>query len=331
MEFGELYEQLDQCIACRLCYQVCPASLLSRAPFPSLVLTAFGSRWDLDTIRDDVNYCLGCRHCERVCPYNIPIWQAVKWIKEKLQILPADGGDLYSGAIHYVPSDACKGISGFSPDGFLYLPGGDWPRWGRVASSFDSIVASLGFKVLKAGVTVDLKEPPPSPVIVSSTPRVMAELMERAIAKKIDNLTILHTSQFLNRINLKAGSPGIYRVGYHDSCYLGHHLGIYDEPRRLIERVTGSSLVLVNEDREMAPCCGASEGITSPDSSLLSLARYRLDEFHRRGAEIVVTASPHCLHFFEKARGRNHPEVLDIVELIQRSLNIPTHGKEAEP
>ena len=47
-------------------------------------------------------------------------------------------------------------------------------------------------------------------------------------------------------------------VTYHDPCRLGRQMGIYDEPRELINAVEGVDLVEMEHHGEDAMCCGVS-------------------------------------------------------------------------
>ena len=45
-------------------------------------------------------------------------------------------------------------------------------------------------------------------------------------------------------------------VTYHDPCRLGRQMGIYDEPRELINAVEGVEIVEMEHSGEDAMCCG---------------------------------------------------------------------------
>lgn len=83
-------------------------------------------------------------------------------------------------------------------------------------------------------------------------------------------------------------------VAYHDPCFLGRHLGVYDEPRRVLERVAGTPIE-VRHNRNDARCSGGGAGLpqTHPEAAR-AIAAERLEEAEVAGAEVVVSACPRC-------------------------------------
>ena len=125
---------------------------------------------------------------------------------------------------------------------------------------------------------------------VSLTPRVVSiveELAEREQAIRI-----------LRRGRTPAGAP----FAYHDPCFLGRHLGLYDEPRRALAAASGAAPLELDRSRESAYCSGAGGGypLTHPEPAL-DVARRALDAFRRTGARTLVTACPSARRLFERA------------------------------
>ena len=64
-------------------------------------------------------------------------------------------------------------------------------------------------------------------------------------------MDVIHISQFLNelihegKLNFKKSD---FNVTYHDSCHLGRHMEVFDEPRSVIENVAG--IVEMENSRE---------------------------------------------------------------------------------
>jgi len=130
-----------------------------------------------------------------------------------------------------------------------------------------------------------------------------------------------HISQLLARAlktgKLKSKKAGKIKVSYHDPCYLGRGLGIYDAPRQVLAGLDGVQLVEMERNRANSFCCGAKAvGSYFPDMSGWT-ARERMKDFEATGADLLVTACAYCQENFrkvlpEKDRGR----VKDLSELV---------------
>ena len=92
------------------------------------------------------------------------------------------------------------------------------------------------------------------------------------------------------------------RVTYHDSCHVTRHLGIREEPRRLLQNVDG--LVLI-EMEQSDRCCGFGglfRWTHAPISRALSEKKARLID--ATGVDAVITAETGCLLNLEAALRR---------------------------
>jgi heterodisulfide reductase subunit D len=100
---------------------------------------------------------------------------------------------------------------------------------------------------------------------------------------------------------------------YHDPCYLGRQLGVFEPPRRALAR--RAEVVEFSRNRESSECSGGGGlvPITMPDTALAA-ARRRLVEPREAGATRVVTACATCKRSLEKAGGGL--EVLDLAEAL---------------
>jgi Fe-S oxidoreductase len=104
------------------------------------------------------------------------------------------------------------------------------------------------------------------------------------------------------------------RLSYHDPCRLGRHLGVYDEPRRVMSAVPGVELGEMAASGRDAICCGTS-GFTFCDAASRALQLERLESAQAAGAETMITTCPKCwIHFTcaqagERRRGAEPPAV----------------------
>jgi Fe-S oxidoreductase len=136
------------------------------------------------------------------------------------------------------------------------------------------------------------------------------------------NTEVLHLSEFLyvhaERLDIQQTQPAAF---YHDPCYLGRYLGIYEPPRRLVLRCV-DSLKEFFYSKEEGECCGG--GGLLPHTfreAALGQARRRLAEAELFEVPLVVTACPSCKRTFQKAS--QTVEVLDLVNVLARALQKP--------
>jgi len=124
------------------------------------------------------------------------------------------------------------------------------------------------------------------------------------------------------------GAPEVGPVRYHDPCQLGRGLGRYDEPRRVLARVTGASPAGFLREREHAECSGAGGLLpaTRPESSA-AIADARIGEHRARGGGALVTA---CASSLRRFRSRGEP-ALDLCTLVARSLAASARDPEPAP
>jgi Fe-S oxidoreductase len=107
------------------------------------------------------------------------------------------------------------------------------------------------------------------------------------------------------------------KVSYHDPCYLGRGLKIYDAPRNVLASLDGVELVEMPRNREDAFCCGARTlGNYIPNLSE-DTARERVREFEDTGADLLITACGFCKEIFQKVLpAQKKARVKDLTELV---------------
>lgn len=144
--------------------------------------------------------------------------------------------------------------------------------------------------------------------------------------------SVLHYTTFLARY-LEQLKPLLthevnLKVTYHDPCYLGRHNGEYEAPRKLLEAIPGVELVEMPRNRENGYCCGGGGGGMWMDSFSgqhikMRLSDKRAMEAASTGANVLAVACPFEVTRFEdavKSTGNEHVGVLDILELLDRSM-----------
>jgi Fe-S oxidoreductase len=118
-----------------------------------------------------------------------------------------------------------------------------------------------------------------------------------------------------------SAAPTPQRLRYHDSCALGRGLGIYDQPRALLQRLTGQAPLELETSRELARCSGAGGilPVSMPEVSSAAAARL-LREHQGLGGGVLVTS---CASSLSKLR-RGGGDVVDLVSLLAEGLT--DHG-----
>jgi len=140
------------------------------------------------------------------------------------------------------------------------------------------------------------------------------------------NTEVLHISEFLyvhaERLDIRNTRPAAF---YHDPCYLGRYLGVYEPPRRLVTRCveTLKEFFYTGEDAE---CCGGGGLVphTYPEAAT-GQAERRLAEVEMFETDLVITACPTCkrtLSATSQVRS-GRIEVLDLINLLARSIQDP--------
>ena len=154
--------------------------------------------------------------------------------------------------------------------------------------------------------------------------RTFKEAYQRLKDEEGSEVRVIHITELLDQladkgeIAFSAKRPA--RVTYHDPCHLGRLGGVYESPRRLIERVNGAQLVEMKTNHSYAHCCGAGGGVKSTHPSLATqVARQRIGEALEINSDLLVTACPFCKTNLNDASNQLI-RVVDIVEYLADNL-----------
>lgn len=143
-------------------------------------------------------------------------------------------------------------------------------------------------------------------------------------------LEVIHHSQLLlhliqdGRLTLPRQAPEAGRLVYHDSCYLGRHNGIYDEPRQALEAATGAAPLEMPRSREEGFCCGAGGGrMWMEEFTGQRINLNRAKEALEQQPDTVCTACPYCLTMLDDGMKDLHAtnvQVKDIAEVLAEAV-----------
>lgn len=131
-------------------------------------------------------------------------------------------------------------------------------------------------------------------------------------------------SSFLDKGGLRA-SPKRDKhsllVTYHDPCYLGRYYGVYEEPRKILENISGLRLEEMADSKENALCCGGGGGLMWSDREDGARPSHeRVMQAEQTNAAILATSCPYCVQNFEDATKTKglQLKVMDVSELLNR-------------
>lgn len=121
-------------------------------------------------------------------------------------------------------------------------------------------------------------------------------------------------------------------VTYQDPCRLGRHLGVYDQPRKLL-KVLGYDLAEMENAGKASLCCGSSCW-TACGQTNKSIQVARLKQAKATGAALLVTACIKCQIHFRCAQLDSdlQPDIgIDIRDITTLACERLAGGKEDPP
>lgn len=218
----------------------------------------------------------------------------------------------------------------------------------KVAASTSALINSLGVKTVVAASG-------------SCLGAFRSKYPEYASAPEAE---VVHATELLARL-IDEGSLSLpkalkAKLTYHDPCYLGRQSeppaewegeekialgvmtytdppkpinfgteGVYEPPRKILEKIPGVEFVEMYRIREYSFCCGAGGGVVEAYPELArSAAMHRLEEARDVGAEKLVTACAHCrAHLINAQEDTEHKAdeklpVVDIVDLVYQAAGL---------
>lgn len=173
---------------------------------------------------------------------------------------------------------------------------------------------------------------------------------------------VVHASELLDdllrRGRLLLREPVERSVTYHDPCYLGRQSeppqpwqgeekmthgvltyfdppkplnngvhGVYDPPRRVLDRIAGLRRTEMHRVREYSFCCGGGGGVPDAHPEVArTAAQSRIEEAKDVGAEAIVTACHRCLRNLERWQPDDAMPVLDLIDLVYEAAGLQGRG-----
>lgn len=134
------------------------------------------------------------------------------------------------------------------------------------------------------------------------------------------NFEALHFTEWLARqkFDLK---PYPKKVTYHDPCHIGRHIGIYEAPREIINRIPEIQFQEMDLKENQARCCGGGGGVRSAYPEVaqnIAADRVKQADF----AEVLLNTCPFCLNTlsFGNQKAEQDIEIIDLLQLVDELM-----------
>jgi len=133
--------------------------------------------------------------------------------------------------------------------------------------------------------------------------------------------TYIHTLLTEGKIRMKADP---FEFTYHDSCYIGRYMDIFEEPRNVLKSA-GGRVIEMDTSRNNSFCCGAGGGrILAEEKIGTKISEKRVGMALDTGAPLLVSNCPFCLTMFEDGiktgGGEGKIIVRDLAEIVAERL-----------
>ncbi|HJS29411.1 MAG TPA: heterodisulfide reductase-related iron-sulfur binding cluster [Anaerolineales bacterium] len=143
------------------------------------------------------------------------------------------------------------------------------------------------------------------------------------------NYEVIHHSQLIDELisggKLELNKDGAGKVAFHDPCYLGRQNSILDEPRQVIQGITGDLVELPRSGRKSF-CCGAggAQMWKEEEEGTERVSANRMQEVVDSGAGTLAVGCPFCMIMLtDAAKAREAQiQVLDVAEIVAAQLKV---------
>lgn len=182
-------------------------------------------------------------------------------------------------------------------------------------------------KMVKQNIEV-FKEKGVKKKIITSCPHCFSTLKNDYKQFGIE-LEIIHHSDLISqlikdgKLELKKNTTN-EKIVFHDSCYLGRHNDIYEQPREIIKSAGGEVLEM-DRNYDKSFCCGAGGGRMWMEEDLGSRINVdRVQQAIDQSPDSICVSCPYCMTMFEdglKDLNKEAVRVQDIAELTAKAIS----------
>lgn len=325
------------CSRCGICIDTCQIMSSARVNHIQAVYFIRGVREKKYDENKTFN-CLMCGRCSNICPVGIDVnkYRLSQRIEANMQIdLPADKFKInplekakvgyFAGCMtHLTPSvkEAMIQILNQSGSNWIFLDEKSGICCGRPAklAGLTSKAISLQNALKELIASAEIQQ------LVTSCPICLKTFREDY---KL-SIPVDHHSVFINQL-IKDKKLIYSRLDlnavYHDPCEMGRGLGIYDEPRELLDKV----IQLRNHqyEKDNALCCGGSLAgfrLTNQEKELIT--KDALEKMNVADMNILATSCPMCKKTFARYAGNKVSDIAEIVAMAMKTKEGQKHISE---
>ena len=174
----------------------------------------------------------------------------------------------------------------------------------------------------------ELKKVNPEKVIFSCAECYRTYKMDYASLFGSLDFEVTHISEFISE-NITSKNMKLNQiegtVTFQDPCRLGRHLGIYEQPRVVLDAISGQQFKEMPKSKQNAICCGTNLWSNCDQYSRM-IQTWRLKMAKSTGVESLITSCPKCyIHFTCAMNGDLFPDegkvkVKDLAVLAAEAL-----------
>jgi Fe-S oxidoreductase len=319
--------ELSSCSRCGICIDACQLG-------SDLGIVSTQSTYFIKSMRYDkpnntlIDSCMACKRCDELCPVGIDI-ASIRANERKQQQLFGKNSYKYINGYQYQKAKVAyfAGCMGHLTPSVYKATLALFERAGVDYSFIDKDGSvCCGRPLQLAGQedaarqlienNIKLIENCGANALVTSCP-ICAKVFNDSYKLKIP---VYHHSQYLLKLAKESKlqfEKSDLQIAYHDPCELGRGLGVYEEPRELLN--LAGSLVESSNSRENSLCCGGSLGITNiSQEQRNTIASITLSELAADKADVVATACPLCKKTFKSAS--EDIRIADISEIMLEAI-----------
>lgn len=145
------------------------------------------------------------------------------------------------------------------------------------------------------------------------------------------NFEVYHYTEILAKLvaegKLKPSKSLGTKISYHDSCFLGRHNGVYEQPRTVL-KAAGVAITEIEQAKNFGFCCGAGGGrMWMEEDAVEGFKRIndtRTDQLLVPNPQMIVTNCPFCLTMIadgvKAAEAEESTKVYDVAEVLWQSM-----------